>query len=160
MRCKRREATVQECTEIEDKRKRKLSAIFDSELEVSRDTQSGYQSTWHNFVVASQNTDASAARKGGESKVDSRDDNPLVFSLFPYVAPIINDCSRHMKPFLHRMGVDDDELSPFCQVFETPSDLLGSYDDYFSGSKIFEEEVNVDGIGMAIPNRRCQQRRR
>ena len=67
------------------------------------------------------------------------DDEPLVFILLSHVKPIINDCSRQMKPFLIRLGVDVDELSPFCKDFHGLSDLLGEFTDFFSSSRVFRE---------------------
>ena len=43
-------ATVKECIEGEEKRSRRTNAIFESNLAVSRDPQSGYHSTWGDFV--------------------------------------------------------------------------------------------------------------
>ena len=46
----KREATVQECTEIENKRRNRVKAIFASGLKVSRDTKKGYSATFDSFV--------------------------------------------------------------------------------------------------------------
>ena len=69
---------------------------------------------------------------GGPVEVKTNDPEPLVHTLLPHFQPIINDCARNMKPFLTRLGVDDDELSPFCRNFDSVSDLLCTYNDMFS----------------------------
>ena len=67
--------------------------------------------------------------------IDLDDKDPLVDTLWVYVRPIINDCAHNMKPFLNKLGVLEDELSPFCSDFDSVSNLLGVYNDIYSRTK-------------------------
>lgn len=86
-----------------------------------------------------------AGRRGGTAVVDYNVDN-LVDVLWPIVQPIINDSSRNMMPFLRRLGVTSDEMSPFCRVFDTKDELLGAYMDYFSGSRVFANATSGEEV--------------
>jgi hypothetical protein len=144
-RCQKREASVMECIELEDKRSRKVNAIYESKLAVSRDPQSGYASTWPAFVSASRPNNNHEKNKGGSVNFDPENNSePLVNFLWEHVKPIVNDCSNNMLSFLKRLGVDENELSPLCRHMDTPGDLLQIYHRYFkySSSTPSQEDVN------------------
>ena len=65
------------------------------------------------------------------------------------VQPIINGSSQNMLPFLGRLGVSSEEVSPFCKDFFTREELLGAYTDYFSGSKVFANNTSDPAPGEA-----------
>ena len=67
--------------------------------------------------------------------IDLDDKDPLVDTLWVYVRPIINDCARNMRPFLDKLGVSEDELSPFCREFDSVAELLGVYNGIYSRTK-------------------------
>ena len=115
-----------------------MADIYASDLAVSHSPTSGYQTTWPAFVAASRpsTNNGNSECQGGDARVQYDVDN-LVDILWPVVQPIINDSSRNMLPFLRRLGVSREEISPFCRDFFTREELLGVYTDYFSGSKVF-----------------------
>ena len=112
----KQEATVLECIEIEDKRSCKVKAIFESQLTVSRQPNRGYgyQATWPSFVNTAMER---PGNEGGPSSVQCNE-IPLIHILWPIIQPIINKCSRNMMSLLRFLGVDDDELLPFCKERE------------------------------------------
>ena len=132
----KREFTVLEGTEMEDKRRRRIAAIYDSDLAVSRDPQCGYQATWPAFVAASRPSANRRECEGGDAIVDYEVDN-LVDILWPVVQPIINDSSLNMIGMLRTLGVSSDEMSTFAKVFRSREELLDAYTDCFSGSRVF-----------------------
>ena len=123
IRSDKKEATVLEMTEIEGKQRRKMDAVHASNLSVARSPNSGYgyRASLSSFVDSSKNIPPEV---GGAAVVDLDDDSPLVDTLWEHVKPIINHCSRNMKPFLQRLGVSEDELSPFCREFDNVTDPL------------------------------------
>ena len=52
-----------------------------------------------------------------------------------------------MKPFLQRLGVSENELSPFCREFDNVTDLLGEYNDYYSRTKKSTAKERTTGDG-------------
>ena len=58
----KREATVQECTQIANKDRMKTKAVWASKLKVSRDPKNGYAATFEAYVDNSKQS----ARKGGQ----------------------------------------------------------------------------------------------
>ena len=132
---------MQEFTEIEERRSRKVRAIFESSLAISRDRKDGYAATWSNFVSSTRNDGLPRAAGPGPTDLDGV---AMVDSLFPFLKNIINDCSKHMAPLLRRLGVTSDEISPFCREFETPADLLAQYEECFKRTKIFENDACVE----------------
>lgn len=119
----RREATTQECTEIEQKQRNKVKAIFSSGLKVSRDPKRGYAASFATFVEAAQ---AAPGVTGGPVNVMSSSD-AAVNLLWEEVKPIINAVSEKMNSLLGRFGVSQDAQSCLCRQFETVSDLLEVY---------------------------------
>lgn len=109
--CERCEATVEECLSIEEKWSCKVNEFYSRKLAAHHDPQSGYQTTWSDFINAGQGTNQ-CLPIGGPATVNV-DCGPLVNELWPFVMPLINDCICHMKPLLQQLGVDKNELSPF-----------------------------------------------
>jgi hypothetical protein len=122
-RAERREATVLGFTEIEDKVRRRTKAIHAGSLKVSRDPQKGYSAMYSSFVETVQVP--YSATEGGI--VDVLDDECAVEKLFEVVGPIINSVVMKMKPFLTRLGVKSDAMSPFCRCFDSHAALLAVY---------------------------------
>ena len=119
----RREATTQECTEIEQKRRNKIRAIFASGLKVSRSPKRGYAASFATFVEAAQ---AAPGVTGGPVNVTSSSD-AAVDLLWEEVKPIINAVSEKMNSLLGRFGVSQDARSCLCRQFDTVLDLLEVY---------------------------------
>ena len=130
---------------IEDKQRRKVNAIYEGNLAVSRDPHTGYQSMWSNFVQAS--TDTTSTLVGGPANV-SVDERPVVEVLWPFVKPIINSCSQKMKPLLQRLGVQDSELSPFVREFDLSTYLADANEALFSCATNSEEGMDVEDDDM------------
>ncbi len=125
------EATLEETIWIEEKRQRKVNAIYDGGLSVSRDPKkSGYQATWANFVTSDRDSNKKSTDKmGGVAPVAFNGDN-LVDSLWSHVKPIINECSNCMNVLFDKLGVDASEKSPFLRQFDSPRELASVYKDY------------------------------
>ena len=73
---------------------------------------------------------------GGSVEVPLRGDGanrPAVSYLWDEVRMIINDAARNVRAFLLGLGVERNELSPFCRSFETVEELLSVYEEYFNG---------------------------
>lgn len=119
----RREATTQECTEIEQKRRNKIDAVYASNLKVSRDPKKGYAATFSTFVDAAQ---ATTGVEGGPVDVTSTSD-AAVDLLWVEVQPIINAVSEKMIPLLDRFDVTPAARSSLCRQFDSVSDLLEVY---------------------------------
>ena len=134
IRSETKEATVLEMTEIEGKQRRKMDEVHTSNLAVARSPNSGYgyRVSLSSFVDSSKNIPPEV---GGAAVVNLDDNSPLVDTLWEQVKPIINDCTHNMKPFLERLGVSEDELSPFCREFDNVTDLLDEYNDFYSRAK-------------------------
>ena len=64
--------------------------------------------------------------------VSNYTDLPLVGILCPNVKPIINYYITSMKPFLRRLGVNYDQLSPFFKEFNSSDELWQVFDNCFS----------------------------
>ena len=78
----------------------------------------------------------------------------LVENLWPHVKPIIHYCSTSMKQFLRPLGVNDDELSPFCKDFISAAELWLGFDNFFStaNGNFSTSNNNMDGAPMDITN--------
>eukprot|EP00956_Cyclotella_meneghiniana_P032444 scaffold89278_cov33-Cyclotella_meneghiniana.AAC.2 len=74
----------------------------------------------------------STPSEGGGGVSVTLDDDPLVDVLWPHVKPIINGCAENMKLLLNRLGVKEDEISPFLRRFEEPSDLLKVFEEFIA----------------------------
>ena len=120
----KREATTQECTELEEKRDRKVKAIFASNLKVSRDPQKGYAATFDSFVEVGRV--ASVGEPGGPVDVNMTDE-AAVDLLWNEIGPIINAATTKMTSLLRRFGVKPAAMSPFCRKVESISELLKVY---------------------------------
>lgn len=151
---KKREARMIECLEIEDQRCRKTDAIFESNLAVSRNSQKGYQSTWPQFVEASRSDRARETPQGGEATVNHGDVRAVAEQLWMTVRPINNNCTSHMKPFLRRLGVEVEEMSPFCRDFHTTAELLLVYEKFIGSlaSDTSDEDDEDDASVMDGPD--------
>lgn len=128
--CERCEATVEECLSIEEKWSCKVNEFYSRKLAAHHDPQSGYQTTWSDFINAGQGTNQ-CLPIGGPATVNV-DCGPLVNELWPFVMPLINDCICHMKPILQWLGEDKNELSPFLRESDSPADLATAYENYIS----------------------------
>ena len=124
------EATLEETIWIEEKRQRKVNAIYDGGLSVSRDPKkSGYQATWANFVTSDRDSNKKSTDKmGGVAPVAFNGDN-LVDSLWSHVKPIINECSNYMKMLFVGLCVDASKKSLFLRQFDSPRELASVYKD-------------------------------
>ena len=121
-RAERREPTVLGFTEIEDKVRRRTTAIHSGKLKVSRDPKKGYSSTYSSFV---QSIGIPNDTDGGTVMI--LDDDCAVEKLFVIVGPIINSIATKMRTFLTRFGVKSDAMSTFCRQFDSHIDLLQVY---------------------------------
>jgi hypothetical protein len=81
-------------------------------------------------------------------------DVPMVDALWGDVKPIINDCCGRMKLLLNRLGVSEDEASPFLREFQSPSELGEVYKAYCSKSVDGDkEEIEADETeDLAVEN--------
>ena len=86
---------------------------------------------------------AELSLEGGPANVVVESTVPLVDQLWNKLRPIINASTENIKPLLLRLGVEDDELSPFCRVFDSSAELLAVYDSCFR--KISGEEEETEG---------------
>ena len=136
----RKEVTVLGFTEIEDKVRQRTKAIHSRNLKVSRDPQKGYSATFLSFVETAQvpNSDT----EGGI--VEVLDNECAVEKLFYTVGPIINSVVLKMKPFLTRLGVKSDAMSPFCRCFDSHMDLLAVYQVSMPGDNDDEPTTELD----------------
>ena len=145
MRMIKRECTIQDFVETQEKRRRFVDAVFESDLEVSREptsrTSGGYQATWPGFVTRAKQSATRQNSQGGPVNVMEDGGIPVVDQIFGCLRPIINDCAENMRGLLKRMGVGSEELSPFCRMFSTPEDLLEVYRVYVGARKPKSVEV-------------------
>ena len=158
-RCERCEATVEEALGIEDKRRRKVDAIFESGLAVHRDPRSGYQATWASFVQGSANMvdlmrkkQSGEAAGGGPVRVLTEDGTPPAQLLWPHIKAILNDCGQHMMRMLLRLGVCSKELSPFLKEFDSVTDLVVEYKRYCGVSTHGQEQNEGENYNEENPS--------
>jgi hypothetical protein len=155
-RSQKSEPTVEETIWLEEKRERKVDAIYEGKLKVGRDPKkSGYGATWADFVSSDRDGNPKLnGTIGGDADVPIDDDN-LVDSLWPHVMPIINECSNCMNMLLDRLGVDAAEKSPFLQQFQSHKELASVYKDHVfkstSGSgDDYDNEEDEDGCSTSV----------
>ena len=152
----KREATIIELVQIEEKRRRKLEAIYKGDLKINRSRKKGYQATFEDFVTFNK-TEKDSVHKNKGFQGSS---HTIVDLLWSDVSKIINSCSNHMKKFLDMFGVDEVSLSPFCKEFKSREELLKEYIEYcpktfsyeIQGSNNDTGENSNDGIMMEDRN--------
>ena len=83
--------------------------------------------------------------EGGPADVIVGSSVPLVDQLWSELKHIINASTDHVKPLLLRLGVKDNELSPFCRRFDSSAELLAVYDSCFRKIPGENEETEDDG---------------
>ena len=144
----RREATTQECTEIEQKRRNKIDAIYAGNLKASRDPKTGHAATFSTFVDAAR---ATTGATGGPVDVTSSSD-PAVDLLWKEVKPIINTVSEKMNALLDRFDVAPAARSSLCRQFDSVSDLLEVYLSKMPRDVDVEEDVEKDDTPASSSN--------
>ena len=72
---------------------------------------------------------------------------PAVSYLWDEVRIIINDAARNVRAFLLGLGVERNELSPFCRSFDTVQELLDVYEEYFNGNLDNEDGGDLEMSG-------------
>jgi len=124
----KREATVLEVNQIEERRSNRTNAIFESGLQVSRRHGDGYNSSFSSFVDGARSlSNASEVSTGPVGLTFGDADDSAVDQLWTAVGPIINSVVGRMKALLNRYGVKSEDMSPFLKHFNSPSDLLEVY---------------------------------
>lgn len=127
LRCERFEVTVDETLMIEIKWHCKINSKFEEDW-LSQDSHSRYRSTWSNFITARMHN---GIVQSGSAKVVLNNE-PLIETLWSFVKPINNTCTKKMKILLQNLGVAEDKASPFIREFGTQFELAGAYEEYFS----------------------------
>lgn len=116
-----REFTVCESCNIQEKKARKLHAIFASGLRTSREPKKGYQATFDNFTEA---------HTEDEFNDTTQIEASTAKELFKYILPIINEASKKMKVILDHFQVREKDRSPLAKKFESFNDFRNTFMDF------------------------------
>ena len=126
----RREATVKECIQLEDKRRNKMNAIFESNLAVTRKPGKGYAASFKGFVDSAKNL---VGTSRGTVEIDFKSNSSVVNQLWPIIKSIINSRVSDMKMLLSIFHVKEKSRKPFLRRFDTVDELLALYKKAFEG---------------------------
>ena len=117
----------------------KLDAIFSSQLKTyrSKDGDSGYQSTFEEYVASMRNDNSPPNDKQCNGRVHASLDKSAVSSLWDEVRGVIEYSNAITTSFLNLFGIEQGNgLSPFVANIATPLDLKDLISEFFKPPKL------------------------
>ena len=126
-RTKAREFTTLDFCHLVSNNERRSNMMFASNFQPNRDPQKGYQATHGDWVC--YNTTNSSNVVGGPV-VLSDDGCAVAEQLWDTVYQVISCATSLVKPLLLLLGVNENDISPFCRNFESLTELRDAFIEY------------------------------
>ena len=126
-RTKAREFTTLDFCHLVSSNERRSNMMFASNFQPNRDPQKGYQATHGDWVR--YNTTNSSNVVGGPV-VLSDDGCAVAEQLWDNVYQVISCATSLVTPILLLLGVNENDISPFCRNFESLTELRDAFIEY------------------------------
>jgi hypothetical protein len=105
-----------------------MQTMFEGGLSPSHAQLKGYQAQFLDYIQHGMMVQSSKDTFVGPCNIDLQKKSlPVSTQLWPEGRNIIREANQLMLPFVELMGVTTSQLSPFCKVFNTLTELKEAY---------------------------------
>jgi hypothetical protein len=140
-----REFTCSDFASHVEKENCRMQTMFEGGLSPSHAQLKGYQAQFLDYIQHGMMVQSPKEMFVGPFNIDLQKNSlPVSTQLWPEGRNIIREANQLMLPFVELMGVTTSQLYPFCEVFNTLTELKEAYVMYCPKTFTYDDAVGKE----------------